>query len=251
MRNFSPITKVFIAMVVVSGAAVLFKALMHPQPVNLIEFLALLIISVVASRLRVKIPGVTGTMSVNLPFILIGVALMGTAEALIIGCASTLAQCLPRAGKKFNWIQGVFNVANMALTVEASRLIYGSTTLNSIITSHSLLLCVAGAGFFAVNTVPVAVVIALTEKKNMLRAWLPMFQLSFPYYLGSAGVAGVAITVSNHLGWQGPLLVLPLMLGVFYSYRRYFSATATVEKVENKRPVQSAAATPAASAAKG
>jgi hypothetical protein len=73
-----------------------------------------------------------------------------------------------------------------------------------------------------------------------------MFQLSVPYYLGSAGVAGVALTVSTRLGWEVPLFVLPLMLGVFYSYKRYFSVTAAVE-AENRRPVQSAAAAPAAS----
>jgi hypothetical protein len=68
-----------------------------------------------------------------------------------------------------------------------------------------------------------------------------MFQLSYPYYLGSAGVAGVTLTISTQLGWQLPVLVLPLMLGVFYSYRRYFSLAATAQ-VENRRPVQSAAA---------
>jgi hypothetical protein len=247
MKSFSLITKGFIAAVVVSGAAVLFRALEHPRPANAVEFLALLIISVAASRLRVKMPGVTGTMSVNLPFILIAVALTGTAEALMIGCASTFAQCLPRAGKKFNLVQAMFNVANMALTVQATRLIYSSAALNSMTASHPLLLGLAAAGFFAVNTVPVAVVIALTEDKNVLHAWLAMFQLSFPYYLGSAGVAGVAITVSAHLGWEIPLLVLPLMLAVFYSYRRYFSAAAATAQAESKRPVQSASAAQAVS----
>jgi len=39
------------------------------------------------------------------------------------------------------------------------------------------------------NTVPVAIVIGLTEAVNTLRTWLEMLQLSFPYLVASAGIA--------------------------------------------------------------
>jgi hypothetical protein len=241
MKNLSPMSKAFIAMVVVAGAALSAWTLTHVRPANLSEFLLLLIISVVASRLRVKLPGLTGNMSMNLPFILIAVAQISTVEALGVGCASTLVQCLPRAGKKFNWVQIVFNVANMALTVEATRSIYGSAGLNSVISSHPLLLAVAAAGFLAVNTVPISIIIALTENKSVLQAWASMFQLSFAFFVASAGVAGVALTVSARFGWQVPLLVLPLMLLMFYSYRRYFAAES-VPATDARRAPQSAVA---------
>lgn len=226
MKNLSPMSKLFIAMVVVSGAAVIAWAGTHDKPANLTEFVFLLIVSVVASRLRLKLPGVTGIMSMNLPFILIAIAHIGTTEALGVGCVSTFVQCLPRAGKKFNWVQIVFNVANMALTVEAARSIYVSALLNSAIHSHPLVLSIACAGFLAVNSIPISIVIALTENRNVLQAWTAMFQLSYPFFLASAGVAGVALTVSARFGWQIPLFVLPLMLLVFYSYRRYFSVSS-------------------------
>jgi hypothetical protein len=238
--------RLFIYVVVLSGFSFLADALAHPGSDNRVRFVSFLLVACLAARLRVKLPGVTGIMSVNLPFILLAMAQMNEAEALVVACCSTFLQCLPRAGKKFNWVQAIFNVGNMALTVEAARLVYSVVVLNSAIKSHPLLLGLAGAAFFIVNTVPVAIIIALTENRNAVRAWLAMFQLSFPYYLGSAGVAGVALTVSTRLGWEVPLFVLPLMLGVFYSYKRYFSVTAAVE-AENRRPVQSAAAAPAAS----
>jgi hypothetical protein len=72
-----------------------------------------------------------------------------------------------------------------------------------------------------------------------------MVQLSYPYYLASAGIAGVALTVSAHSGWQAPLVVLPLMAGIFYSYRRYFSVFMT--QAELKRAPQSATVAHAAS----
>ena len=241
MKNLSPISKAFIAMVVVSGAAVVAWAATHDKPANLSEFIFLLMISVVASRLRIKLPGLTGTMSMNLPFILIAVAQMSTLEGLGVGCLSTIAQCLPRAGKKFNWVQITFNAASMALTVEATRLIYGSAQLNSITSSHPLLLSIAAAGFLLVNTVPVSIIIALTENKSVLQAWTSMFQLSYPFFLGSAGIAALALTASARFGWKVPLVVLPIMLLMFYSYRRYFAAES-VPATEARRAPQSVAA---------
>jgi len=199
----------------------------------------------VAARLRVKLPGLTGMMSVNLPFILVAVAEMSTAEAMVVGCASTLVQCMPQAHKKFNWVQTLFNFSNMALAVGATRLLYNSAALGSVIKSHPLLLAIAAAGYFAVNSMPVAIIIALTESKNPVRAWITMFQLSYPYFLASAAVAGVVVAVSAQVGWQVPVVLLPLMLGVFYSYRHYFAVAQS--QAELKRAPQAATVAQAAS----
>ena len=246
MRNLSPKAKVFIALVVASGAAILIDSLITSRFAHWTEFLVLLMIAAVASRLRVKLPGVSGTMSVNLPFILVAVVELNSVEALLVGCMSTLVQCLPRAKQKFSWIQGLFNIANMALAIGVTRLLYDASVLQSSISSRSLLLAVATAGYYVVNSVPVAIIIGLTEKRSMLGSWTAMIQLSYPYYLASAGVAGVVLTLSAHVGWQVPLAVLPLMAGIFYSYRRYFAA-ATQSQDEPRRAPQAVPVAQAAS----
>src|SRR5260370_28488410 len=83
-----------------------------------------------------------------------------------------------------------------------------------------------------------AIVLSLTENKNVARAWLAMFQLSFPYFLASAGVAGVALTLASRVGWQVPLSILPLMWGVFYCYRRYFSPLPQIFADALRKPTQ-------------
>ncbi len=246
MSNWSPQSKVFITAVIVSGMAVLVQAILRWKGTNWTEFLVLLLVAIAASRLRVKMPGVTGTLSVNLPFVLIAVAAMSTAEALAIGCLSTLAQCLPRAKQKFNWIQGGFNVANMALAVGATRLLYDSAFLQSVVPSRPLLLALSAAGFYLVNSLPVAIIMALTERRSAFAAWLTMVQLSYPYYVASAAVAGLIVAASAHVGWLVPLLALPIMAGMFYSYRRYFQADSEPQP-EPKRLPQSAGVARAAS----
>jgi hypothetical protein len=164
-------------------------------------------------------------MSVNLPFILVAAAQMNTAEALAIGFISTFFQCLAK-GKKFNGVQVAFNCSAITLAVAATRLISAAPSVASAVSSSALRLAVAAAGYAIVNTVPVAIVIGLTEGVSMLRTWLEMLQLSFPYLVASAGIAGLTLTLSHEVGWQVPLAVLPIMAGIFQSYRRYFAATS-------------------------
>jgi len=238
--------RIFIALVVISGLAVLGNALIHASSTNVVRLVSFVVVACLAARLKVKLPGVTGNMSVNLPFILVAVAQMNAAEALIVACLSTLVQCLPRAQKKFNAVQALFNFSNMALAVGATRLLFVQSTLSASVGSRALLLAVAAAGFLLVNTLPVAIVISLTEGKNAFSTWTRIFQLSFPYFVASAGIAGCVLTLSAQIGWQVPVAVLPVMLGIFYSYRRYFAVAASALLA---KPVSSVGGTAASASA--
>lgn len=218
--------RVYIALIIVSGFLLLGDAVLNAPSLPSTRFVVLLVLAVLAARLRVKLPGLTGIMSVNLPFILLAAALTGTAEALMVGFVSTFAQSLPRERRKFNAVQITFNCCAIMLAVGAARWIYASPEITSIVGSPALRLAVAAAGYFLVNTVVVSVVISLTESVNVLRTWAEMFQLSFPYLAASAGITGLALTVGQEIGWQVPLALLPIMLGIFHSYRRYFAAIA-------------------------
>jgi hypothetical protein len=218
----------FVALMVISGFLVLGDAVLNAKQVPTAKFLAFLLVACVAARLKIKLPGVTGTMSVNLPFILVAAAEMKPAEALAIGFISTFIQCLPK-GKKFNLVQTAFNCSTIMLAVATTRLIYTAPSVASMVSSPALRLALAAAGYALTNTVPVAIVIGLTEAASMLRTWVEMLQLSFPYLVASAGIAGLTLTLSQEIGWQVPVAVLPIMVGIFQSYRRYFVATATSE----------------------
>lgn len=214
--------QIFIALMMVAGFAVLAQAVLHAQSVDHVRFVSFLLVACLAARLKVKLPGLTGSMSVNLPFILVAIAEMNPSEALAVACFSTFVQCLPRASQKFNTVQAIFNFCNMALAVGATRLMFGHPALNSMVGSQAVVLALAAVGFFVVNTVPVALVISLTEAKNALKVWGDIFQLSFPYFVASAAIAGLVLTATAKIGWQVPLFVLPVMFGVFHSYKRYF-----------------------------
>ena len=218
--------RMFVALIILSGLLVLGDAVFSARSMPTVRFAGFLLVACAAARLKIKLPGLTGTMSVNLPFILMAAAEMSAPEALAVGFVSTLVQCLPGSRQKFNLVRAAFNCSAITLAVAATRWIYASPAVTAMVPSPALRLAIAGGGYFLANTAPVAIVIWLTEQVSILRTWLEMIQLSFPYMVASAGVAGISLTVTQEIGWQVSLVVLAIMAGIFASYRRFFAETA-------------------------
>ena len=65
-------TKLFVGITASLGLAVLCTAVWHWQSADLTRFLCYLAVAVLASGLKVQLPGIDGTMSVNFLFILLG-----------------------------------------------------------------------------------------------------------------------------------------------------------------------------------
>lgn len=224
-KSFS--ARIFVALIVISGLLVLGDAAFNTKAIPGARFVGFLLVACVASRLKIKLPGLTGTMSVNLPFILMAAAEMSAAEALAVGFISTFVQCLPRSKNKFNLVHAAFSCSTIMLAVAATRWVFASSSVAAVVPLPALRMAIAAAGYFLANTVPVAIVIALTEAVSAVRTWIEMVELSFPYLVASAGVAGLTLTIAQEIGWQVPLTVLPVMVGIFQSYRRYFATAAT------------------------
>jgi hypothetical protein len=223
--------KFFIITILFAAAVVAMYAMLGIQPWHQYQFVSLLALALVASRLKVKLPGVDGNMSVNLPFILIAQAQLSPGEALLIACASTLVQCLPKAGNKIKPVQVLFNIATMAIAVEAGCLVFHNGQHLKMMSSATSLLGIAALVFFVANTLPVAGVISLCAGPRMLKTWSEIFHLSFPYYVASAGITSMVTAASHYVGWQIPLIVLPVMYAIYRSYQRYFSRIELTPRV--------------------
>jgi energy-converting hydrogenase Eha subunit E len=223
MKSRSNIALAFIGFVATCAAVMVGHSLLRMQPLHGVEFLTVFFLAVLSSRMKIKLPGLNGNMSVNLPFLLIAIAQLSLFEALLVASASTVAQCFPKAGCKPKPVQTLFNVSIVTVAVGLAALIFQhELALREGWSSGSLLLAIASATVFLVQTMPVATIISLTEGGRILRIWSSIFQLSFPYYVLSSGVTSMVTTVSRHVGWQVPLLILPAMYAVYRSYQLYF-----------------------------
>jgi diguanylate cyclase (GGDEF)-like protein/putative nucleotidyltransferase with HDIG domain len=233
-------TKAFVGITASIGVVVLGYVLSHWHSQDLVRFFCYLAVAVLASGLKVQLPGIDGTMSVNFLFILLGVLELTLPETLVIGCTAVLVQSVWQARKRLDPVKVLFNVAGMM--ANASSLTY--LTYHSLAarfdSNKPILLMVAALVFFFANTVPISVVIAMTEGKSSRKVWSECYFWSFPYYLVGAAAVGLVGIVNRSAGWQTSLLVLPLIYWVYRSYRLYLGRLeAEKERVEvEKRHVE-------------
>jgi diguanylate cyclase (GGDEF)-like protein/putative nucleotidyltransferase with HDIG domain len=213
------------------GVWVLAHSLWHWHSDNLPRFFCFLFIAVLASGLKIVLPGIDGTMSVNFLFILLGVLEMSLAETLIIGCAASLTQCtLWLVRHKPDPIKVVFNVFSMMANAIALSYFVFHRLQRVLGGSTPLLLVVTALVFFLANTLPVTIIISLTEGKSPRKVWSECYFWSFPYYLVGAAVVFMVDIVNQHTGWQTTLLVLPVIYWVYRSYRLYLERLEAEKK---------------------
>lgn len=222
--------KIFISGMLMAGAAVVARGAMSWGSGHSMWVLYLAVMAVIASRLRVTLPGVNGSMSVNLPFILVAVSRLSFSEAVLIAGLSTVAQSFPRKGGRFNWVQASFNTSNIMLAAAVGFWASHVGVLAGVSGwDNSLVPVVACLTYFLVQTFPVAGVISLTENKSAVQVWREIAVLSFPYFVLSAGVAGTAVTAMHHLSWSVPVVALTVMYFVYRSYSRYFRSMVVAQ----------------------
>jgi hypothetical protein len=195
--------------------------------------LAVLVLAALTSRMKVKLPGINGNMSVNLPFLLTAVVSLSAAEAVVVTCVSTAVQCWPRKDAKFEPQQMAFNLSMMAFASCIASLMFHAHWLRGMQWSSSTLgLALATATLFLGQTAPVAAIVAVSEGKAVGQIWWSLAHVSFPYYVISAGVTTMVQAVSSHLGWGLALAAFPVMYGIHRSYRLYFGRMAQTLRPE-------------------
>jgi diguanylate cyclase (GGDEF)-like protein/putative nucleotidyltransferase with HDIG domain len=233
-------TKLFVGITASLGMVVLCSALSHWQSADLARFLCYLAVAVLASSLKVQLPGIDGTMSVNFLFILLGVMELSLPETLVIGCTATLVQSVWHARNRLDPVKVLFNVFGMMANASAFCYLSYHWLDGRLGSNKPILLMVAALVFFLANTLPISVVIALTENKSSRRVWSECYFWSFPYYLVGAAVVGLVGIINQRAGWQTSLLVLPVIYWVYRSYRLYLGRLeAEKERVEvEKRHVE-------------
>ena len=222
--------RLFIGVTAALGSWALVHALWHWQSADLTRFTCYLLVAVLASRLKIQLPGIDGTMSVNFLFILLSILELSLSETLVIGCTATMAQCLFGTHQKRVPIKIVFNVLSMMANAIAVSY-YAYQALQKVASAGTLLLLVITALiFFVSNTVPVAIVISLTEGKPAHKVWAECHFWSFPFYMVGAAVVFAVGLMSKRVGWQTSLLILPLIYWVYRSYHLYLAKLAEEKK---------------------
>ena len=210
--------KLYIGAIMAGGLVCCADALREWTCADPFHYVCLLGIAMLASGLKVFLPGILGTMSVSYVFVLLSMVDFSFPETVLVACLSMTVQSLYHTKYRINIVQLLFNLASMAIAVSAGCAIYHLTSGRGYMLLN---IALAATGYFLSNTVSVAGVVALTESKNIVKIWRECYFWSFPYYLIGGCIAAL-ISVSNHrIGWETTFLALPAVYVIFRSYRLY------------------------------
>ena len=229
LMQYTRLTKAFIGFMVLAGTATIAKAALHSGPWHPYLALTLFAITLATSRMKVTIPGVNGSMSVNLPFLILAVITLSATEAVLIACAASVVQSLPTGASKLKPVRVLFNLSMMAFASgTAAAVSHLDVSRQLSWGTGQLLLIGAVTVFFVGQTLPVSIIVGLTEGASVRKVWSNLTQMSFPYFVLSAGVTSMVISAGHHIGWIAALAVLPVMFGTYRSYRLYFARAAQI-----------------------
>ena len=185
------------------------------------KFLALLVFGLLGSSLKIKLPGIMGSLSVSYVFVLIGVLEMSLGETLAMGSSMAIVGSLLNSRFQARAIQVIFNVASLMVASAASWGAFQGAAAIGGVGHPAGQLALAAFTYYALNTFSVAMVIALTESKSITGVWRENFAWAFPYYILGAAVAGLTAYAGRLYGWQTSVLVLPVVYAVYHSFRIY------------------------------
>ena len=220
MTNTMPIkAKVMIGMVAVASLCSLTFGVTNWHMPAWPQLALLMFAAVLTSRLKVKLPGMTSTMSGNLPVILLGVTQLGLFGSLLVAATAAIAQSFASATKT-KPVQFLFNVCTL---MNACALAY-ATYHNRFLLTHggaAVTMTVAAAAYFLANTAPVAGIIGLTEAHNPFAIWHKVFLWSFPNYVIGAGLTALASFFSSVAGVATLGTLTVVLFGVYKSYQMY------------------------------
>ena len=205
----SKMAKSYITLVIASGMALLLLAAGSWSSANLRQFTIYLGLAALASALKVRIPGMEGTISPNFVFLLLGMVALPFSQVAVISLAAALVQSLSASAKRPRLIQVAFNAAALVLT---SALAYKFAHLVLAGTTDSAVVCVilAGSIYIPVNSGLVSMVIGLAEGQPFKQVCLRCYQWAFPYFMGGIAFAGlVSGAYAPGMLWKGALVLLP------------------------------------------
>ena len=223
MKTMPIKAKAFVILSLLVGLTILTVSLREGAWNDLPLFFTCWLLALAASRMKVRLPGITGTISVAFFFYLLAIADLSLAEALVIGSSGALLQSVWKTAKRPKLVQVLFNIASMTTAMFAAFVVYQWGHKLVHIYKLPLVLVAPAAVFFVLNTWQVTTIVSLTEKKAIWKTWHDCYFWCFPCYLVGGAFAGLFSIMNRYIQWYTTFLVFPVVYWIYRSYSLYLA----------------------------
>ena len=219
----SNIFKIYIAAVALAGVASVLAALYDGRIGDPAGLLGYLVLSLVASAIKARIPGIEGSVSLGFVGVLVGVATMSLCETVLVVTAAAVAQTLWRSGPRPKAVQVIFNIGALAASTWLSYTVAYALASDS----PGLRIAVAVTPLYLCNVGVVAGLLSLISTGSLDAIWQKFQFTVFPCYLVGA-LLSLAILQARVLapGWAIQLPMLGLSYLTFNTYRSWMRRLA-------------------------
>jgi diguanylate cyclase (GGDEF)-like protein len=217
---------VYMWTVVAAGAACVLYATCKLQ-VGIVDgyFLLLtLITAVLGSRIAIRIPKISGNITLEDTFVFIALLFYGGEAAVMIAALAGICSAL-RISRKVRTV--AFGSAALAVAVMSTatvlKLVFGSTThlLDHGSSMAIIALCVMGLVQYLVHTGIGSIASALKVGESLWHMWTRNFLwISISYFAGAAGAGFIVSSIGTARFWAF-LICIPIIVIVYFSYDRY------------------------------
>ena len=222
LRDLPPRGRWYIIAVIVLGALTFGLLVPRATFTPILPLVLMVVLSSLTSSFKIQFPIASGSnMSVSYVVDIAALILRGPHTAMIVGAASGWSQSTLNAQSRNPPYRTLFNMAILVLTVQASGQVYrrlgGSPTSDAA--AAALPLIGMALTYFFVNTVPIAIAIALTTRQSAWRIWKTDFVSNVPSYVLGAVAAAVVIAVTQSSGYW--LAILLTAAPLYLTYKMY------------------------------
>jgi len=229
LRDLPPRGRWYIRVVVALGALLFVTLVPRATLTPVLSFAFLAVLSVFTAAFKVQFPITTGSnMSVSYVVDIASILLWGPHAAMIVGAASGWSQTT------LNWSQStlkprkrnpkfrtLFNMAMLVITVEAAGQVFQALggSVDAPLRNMAGPLMAMAFSYFLVNTIPLALAIALSTNQHAWLIWRTDFLPNAPSYLVGAAAAAIVIKVVK-VG-ETSVYALTLLLAAPIAYLTY------------------------------
>jgi len=207
--------RTYLGSVIALGTAIVIGCVaVDPHLPQTARFLQFLVLAILASTFKIRLPGMEGTISLNFVMYLIGISALTLTETVLMASAGTLVQAVWRSKKRPQALKTLFNVSTLVISVAGAH--FASQQMRQEQTQVPALV-VAATVLFVLNSWLVSLVVALSSGESAMSIWRNCNQWTFLYYLMGAGISALVIAYSRVAGWEQALAMLPAAY-LMYSY---------------------------------
>jgi len=221
-RDLPPRARWYIVTVIALGASVFCALVPRAAFSPIVPLVVLVLLSSLTSAFKVQFAIASGSnMSVSYVVDIAALILRGPHALMIVGGVSGWSQTTLNSQAPNPAFRTLFNMSILVLTVESAGQVFQRLGGRADADAPALVVPLLGMAltYFLVNTVPIAIAIALTTNQRAWRIWKSDFASSAPSYLVGAIAAAVIIKVTESSGYWLTLLLTAAPL--YLTYRMY------------------------------